>query len=358
MHQAVLSLFEPADTTNGSTSAKLVALGPNAREALDDKRGGGAASEQTLLGHLLWWSVSDAVRLTPEKLIAALQDATLDPRPLLPHSPSAPSALTRASDAAEVGRRRISEDRNGSPLDDEHFVNIMFRSAARGVKQMVTEVLDQANNRLFYQPLAGVELENGQLKIHKIVDGELLAPEADSISNLRAYYEFEKDRHDGEAVRRILGRILTRAQAIPLRNSGGMYFVPREHDDEVEKMKSFVDSVRETAEDAPSRTARQSRATSVPLVDTVEYRAVLADSLEEHVQKEASSLIAEMTRLIKSETTVTQKRQRGYIERVKKLKDDVSSYEELLEIRATEARANLEIAMKEAVALLEADTTR
>lgn len=356
MQQAALSLFTPADAANGSSN--VVALGPNAGQGLTKHTSPNGAAQQVLLGHLLWSSVSDAVRLKPAVLTTVLTEASLEPKGLLPHAPAAPSALTRAAAAAEVCRQRITEDRHGNALEDEHYVNVLFRSAARGVKQVVTEVLDASQNRLFYQPLASVELVRGDLHIRKIADGALLDAETDSISNLRAYYEFEKGRHDGEAVRRILGKVLTRAKAIPLRNSGGMYFVPRENEVQVEKMISFVDLVRERAEDAPSRSARPSRATSVPLVDTVEYRAVLADSLEEHVRKEASSLIAEMGRLLKGEAAVGTKRQRGYIERVRRLKESVASYEELLEIRATEARANLDLAMKEAVALLDTDTAK
>lgn len=363
-NQAVLSLFEPSGyaRSDGSSGSNVVALGPNARKkdlgggpSSGGRGGNGSPSRQTLLGQLLWWSVSDAVRLTPTELMMALDKASLEPRVLMPQAPSAPSALSRAAEAAAVTHRPITHDRHGNALEDETYANVLFRSATRGVKQMVTEILDPSEGRLSYEPLARVKLEDGDLEIRKIAEGALLKAETDSITHLRTYYAFEKGRHDGEAVRRILGKVLGAARAIPLRNSGGMYFVPREAGGEAEKILFFVDKVRETASDAPGRTARPSRAMSVPLVDTVEYRAVVADSLEEHVHKEAAGLIGEMSRLLKSDHAVTRKRQRGFVERVKKLKESVTSYEELLEVRATEARANLEVAMKEALALLDKD---
>ena len=330
-NQVVLSLFEPAEPGYGrsdaSTGSNVVALGPNARKKdFDGGPGGsrgngsggtrsGGGSHQTLLGQLLWWSVSDAVRLTPTELTSALDKASMDPRILMPQAPSAASALTRAAEAAAVTHRPVNHDRSGDVVENENYANVLFRSATRGVKQMVTEILDSSEGRLSYEPLARVKLEDGNLRVRRIGEGALLEAEADSIAHLRTYYALEKGRHDGEAVRRILGKVLGAARAIPLRNSGGMYFVPRETGGEAQKILSFVDEVRETATDAPGRTARPSRAMSVPLVDTVEYRAVVADSLEEHVQKEATGLIGEMSRLLKSDHAVTRKRQRGFVER-------------------------------------------
>ena len=91
---------------------------------------------------------------------------------------------------------------------------------------------------------------------------------------------------------------------------------------------------------------------SVPLVDREEYREIVADSLQAHVEKEARELVSEMSRLLKSDTAVTERRSRGFAERVKSLREGVSQYEELLEMRATVARTHLETAMKQARGLL------
>lgn len=347
MHQQALSLFETAD----NDGAKVIALGPKRREGLAGREPK-AASEDTLLGHLVWSSVSDAVRLTPAGLLAAIDSNLGDAESLLPQSPSPASALSRAAGASEVRLSRLTKDRNGSELSQETYANVLFRTAARGVKQMVTEILDASNNRLSYQPLAGVSLVDGSLKVERILDGDLLDVEVDAAANLHAYYARETGKYDGEAVRRVLGRVLRDASAIPLRSSGGMYFIPRENAGRARQVLEFVEEVRKSAEDAPGKVARASAAMSVPLVDTVEYREVLADSLDEHVAKESKALISEMARLLKGDAAITTKRQTKFVERVKKLKADVASYEALLEIRATDARSNLDLAMKEAQALL------
>jgi hypothetical protein len=90
---------------------------------------------------------------------------------------------------------------------------------------------------------------------------------------------------------------------------------------------------------------------TVPLVDREEYREVIAESLEDFVQKEARSLVEEMASL-RGQEGVGKRRAEGILGRVRSLKDSVKEYEELLETRSTEARANLEVASKQARALL------
>ena len=362
--QAAFDLFETS--ADPDKEPRITALGPNARKGLKDGGGPGSASDDVVLGELFWFSVSDAVRLKPEVLTAALEASKLDPERLVPRLPSPTSALSRAAEGAEVKRRRLAKDRSGADVEEELYVSVLLRTASRGVKQLVTEVLDAANSRLSYRPVAKVSpsYENGKpdgtVDVERDVseaggdvpDHELLEAEVDTIAGLRSFYAFEKDRHDGEAARRVLGRVLDDANAVPLRNSGGMYFVPEAHAEFARKTLLFVEEVRSRAENAPTRVARPSMAMKVPLVDREEYRKVIAESVEFFVQKEAESLIKEMASLVKGGKTVSGKRGRGFVERVRKLKENVSEYEELLQMQATEARAKLDIATREARAIL------
>ena len=353
-----LSLFD----VDEHGASNVVALGPGAAAARTErnasspsKDGSGdlTSGEDSMLGTLVWFSVSDAVRLTPDTLREAITEAGLEAAALMPQSRGGAAALSRASEAAEVRGARLYHDRHGAAIEKEMHANVLIRTAARGVKQIVTEILDAAERRLFYQPLATVKPteDGGELEVKVICDGQLLAVERAVVEHLRGYFDFEKDRHDAEGVRRVIGRVLYSAAAVPLRNSGGMYFIPRQHDYASRRLLSFVDEVRERAEDAPARKARPSRAMSVPLVDRQEYREVVSESLEEYVEKEAKALVKEMSGLLKGEQAVTPRRGRGFIERVSKLKEDVEAYEELLQMRASEARASLELAFKEARAL-------
>ncbi|MDP9475693.1 MAG: hypothetical protein M3R38_08385 [Actinomycetota bacterium] len=365
MNQVALDLFETSQ--NPDRDPGYIALGPNAREGLGrpEGEGPGSASEDVLLGELVWYSVSDAVRLAPETLGAAIAAANLDAKRLTPHLPSPSSALSRAAEAAEARRRIPAQNPAGNgTVETELYANVLLRTASRGVKQLVTEILDAANDRLSYRSVARVSpgYKNGKpdgtvLVERRVEDGDvsdddLLDVEVDAVANLKSFYDFERRRHDGEAARRVLGRVLSEANAVPLRNSGGMYFVPRDHSAYAKKILLFVEEVRVRAENAPTRQARASMAMKVPLVDREEYREVLAESLEFFVKKEAESLIKEMSSLLKADQAVSERRGRGFVERVRKLKENVSEYEELLQMHATEARANLDVAAREARALL------
>ena len=92
---------------------------------------------------------------------------------------------------------------------------------------------------------------------------------------------------------------------------------------------------------------------AVPLVDKEEYREVLADSLEEQIQRQSSSLIREMSAALKANRKITDGRQRDFVERVRGLSAMVSEYEALLEREIEGAKSDLELAHREAMALLE-----
>ncbi len=357
--QPVLELFDSSDTILEGKQASVVAIGPNMRGGKDGR--GNPPGEEQVLGQLLWYSISDALRMTPEVLSGAIEAAGMDPKALLPRAPTLSAALTRSAEGASAAHVRLAAARDGSPYDEEHFANVIFRATGRGNKQAVTEILNADRRRLFYEPFASVEVTHppgvtdGRLKVESLLGGKPPLPvEAKALEDLKGQLAFERHRHDGEAVRRVMTRALGWARAIPLRNSGGMYFLNRDHAREVEQLLSFVARVAETAASSPGRgiPAKKPRATTVPLVDREEYREVIADSLDDFVDKESRALINEMAALSASGEPVTKKRAEKLIGRVKELKGSVREYEELLETRATAAQANLDVAAKKARALL------
>lgn len=348
MNQPALSFFETHDS-----EATATAIGPESRHALrEGKNGNSTGGEEVLLGQLLWFSVSDAVRLTPERLREAMRVAGLDAERLAPGAPTAASALSRAAELAEVRLARLERGRSGEEIEEELYANVLFRTAARGIKQAVTEILDAAENRLSYEPLAALAVEDGAVRVEPLSERRALRVEEDALLRLRRAFAFEKGRHDGEAVRRVIERVRKEAVAVPLRNSGGMYFLPNDNP-AVKRLLRFVEEVRVRAQNAPGRTARASNAMSVPLVDRDASRRAVAESLEEYVEKEAKALVAEMSQLLKSGRKVKKGRAEALVGRVRRLKEGVADYEELLQTQATAARANLDVAAKEARAILE-----
>lgn len=359
---------------HGSPVGKVVALGARAARARKERQkarkgdpgntNGDGPTREEHLGTLVWFTISNALRLTHEELDRCITESSLDPTLLMPREPGPAAALTRAADDAAVSDAEITEDRHGNPLDKPLYVNVLYRNTGRGVKQAVTEVLeettkaagsaDHAVNRkkLAYKPLADCWVEDGELTVERVHTEDLLPPEIESLKDLRRYFTFEKTRHDGEKVRAVLGRAFDLSDAIRVKDSGGMYFVPRKAGDYPEKIQDFVGEVQERHEDSLARKARASTAFRLELVDNREYRELIEDSLEAHIKKESGALIAEMARTIKSDAGITLARQKSFIDRVKDLKESVISYEDLLEREATKARDDLDVAMKQATTLL------
>ncbi len=347
--QTVLSLFDSSDTILDGKRGNLVAVGPKVR-AVGPEDPAGEAKD---LGHLIWYSISDALRMTPEALSEAVEDAGMEPKSLLPRAPTLSSALSRAADAASTSHLPLAHDRAGEPYEGEHFANVIFRSTGRGNKQAVTEILNAEKRRLFYEPFAALEIEDGKLGVDWLLSGETPFPhETQALRALKENLAFERHRHDGEAVRRVILRCLRGANAVPLRNSGGMYLVNRNHPDEIDEILALVAHVAKTAGSSLSKQARTPRATTIPYADREDLREVLKESLEDFVDAESRSLIKEMADLSSSGENVTNKRAARLFSRVKDLKGSVEEYEELLQTRATDARANLDVASKKARALL------
>jgi hypothetical protein len=340
---------------------KVVALGPRLAEA---------KGEAGFLGHLLYYSVA-RTHLTREELAEALEDAGVDER-FLPRRISDRDAFRRAAKAAEETTTRHVPLGDpalfGGPLGCPH-ANVLLREvrATDGeiIRQVVREVVDAHDVRLSYSAVAQIELlpaptDDVEPTVKVLRFGAnpdnpggpgLLSAEEQSIEALLDGYDFGRKHHDSDAVRRVLHAVLSEANPVPLRGSGGLYFVPRTREETTRSVVRLAAEVEERAVKRRSGSGRSS-AVSVPLVDEEEYRDVITDSLQEQVARESRSLVDEMGRILKAEKRLSEKRQKEFVERVRALARNVVEYEALLETEISGARAGLELAGKAAMELL------
>jgi hypothetical protein len=96
----------------------------------------------------------------------------------------------------------------------------------------------------------------------------------------------------------------------------------------------------------------RSRMYSIPVVDAVEQREMVQESLEDQVRSHSQALIKEMAEIIQKGRKVTAKTAAQYIDRVKGLQGMVKEYEDILEREIISSQANLEAAMQQALSLL------
>ena len=330
-----------AKSVHEVAGAEVVAVGPGTAQ-----RPAAAA----FLGHLFWYSISEAHAPRGE-LLSAMEDAGLEER-FAPGEISARDAFRRVTSSLEVRKVALDAAANGRLFGTERrHANLLVRDVRSGggapVRQVVREVVDAVGVALDHRVVAQLELSGDRINAFPL-SSSLLPEERDLLDRAEDAFAFAKEHHDAGAVRRVVSCALAECSPVGLRASGGVYFVPREREPELRAIGRFIEEMKDRLGEA----ARRTIAMTVPLVDKEEYRDAIAASLDEQVEREANALIREMAEVLRSGKKITRRRHDDFFARVRALKGSVSEYEALLERDITDAKANLELAQREAVALL------
>ncbi len=229
------------------------------------------------------------------------------------------------------------------------------------VRHVVRETVDSENKRLSYEPVYELSLAGGSrpeslptgapeavpvVAARALVD-DVLDEERKLVEEVARSFEVERERYDSRAVRRLVTAILRDASPVNLTESGGVYFVPRDGGPTVRSLETLVEAVRELAPGG-----RRSKFETHYFVDKEEYREDLEDHLEEQIRDEASSLIDELSGILRGTSKITAKRQEGFIERFRGLKKTVEKYRGLLESELKGTSTNLELAEKQMLEMM------
>lgn len=299
--------------------------------------------EASFLGRILWFTVSD-MKVTYEQLKAAFNNAGIDEK-YLPKTISPRDAFRRATKVAEAKRIR---------LDNDRYLNLLVREVKMTddeiVRQLVREVVDSKNVRLEYLPVANMKLINDTDFITEpIVSRHELLNDED-IALLKVENEFDrcKDNYNGRHVRELVQNILAGCDPVAVRPSGGVYFVPEKYSQTVQGLSDMVKELSQYSIDS-----ERSRCYSVPVIDAVEHRVMVAESLEDQVKNDSQSLIGEMAKILKDGRNITQKTAEQYINKVKDLKKMVAKYEDMLNTEILNVQECMNIALEQAKKLLE-----
>jgi predicted DNA-binding protein (UPF0278 family) len=290
------------------------------------------------LGHLIWFTVTDC-RITRDTLAGIFDESGIDqkflPRPISPRD-----AFRRATSSGEVKK---------VPFTDETFLNIMVRDVTQGKnlieRQIVREVVDGKNTRLEYKPVGRMVLKDTD--IHYIPIEPMNAEERAAVERIKTAYEIEQDNYNGRAMRDIINDVLRGCKPVNVRPSGGVYFVPKEFEGTLENLQTFANKIS-----AFSVTKGKSRVYRVPVVNAEEQLQMLEESLEDQVKKSSETLIAEMTRILLEDKTVTQRLAVQYVDQAKGLRELVESYRDMLQTGILGAEADLEVVLAQAMELL------
>jgi hypothetical protein len=295
------------------------------------------------LGSLLWFTIAD-LRVTREELAVAILDAGIDqkhlPRPISPRD-----AFRRATKRVELKEH---------PLGDGRFLNLLVRDVAQDrekiVRYVVREIRDKQNVRLQFLPVVDLRLfdddPGATLAIIPLTD--LMDDERQAVERFRRDFEVEKMSYNGCTVRDIIMDVLQDCDPVKVRPSGGVYFTPEEHREKIEALKQLVGGLTKY-----NTNGHKSTLWSIPVINAEEQKEMLQESLEDQVRTDSESLVVEMLDLIEGgKRKITPALAQQYIERVQRLGNLVSKYEEMLQVQTVSAKANYELAMGQAIALL------
>ncbi len=341
-----------AKSIGDAAGAEVVALGAGSV--------GDHEQRLALLGYLFWFSVSE-MGVEREDLIGAMEDSGLEMR-FAPGEVSARDAFRRAT--SSLARSGVPMEENSQSRlfgTERRRANLLIRDVRTSgkciIRQVVREAVDSVGATLEHKVVAQLELTTTDGIVAFPLTSELLEDERNLLSKARPTFEKARLSYDSGAVRRMVFRIVSECAPVPLRASGGVYFVPAKHEPTIRCVERFVAELKDKlkqreSEESERRGLDRTLVMAVELVDRDDYRDAIAASLDEQVDREANALIREMADILKKQRSITKRRQEDFFARVRRLKKAVSEYEVLLEREVTDARANLELAQREAVSML------
>lgn len=287
------------------------------------------------LGQLTWYSIHD-VEATRQEIVDRLDRSGLTrsfvPRPILPVD-----AFRRATSELETRRQ---------PRQDGTFVNLLAREVAADrkevVRHLVREVVDSDNQRLSYTEIAKIRLDKRMdgISIQSMVP--LVDLESDALHEVSGRYARYLDTYQSRHLRELVLDILKTFLPVAVRPSGGVYFVPKERADDLDKLGTFV------------RSFSGSELWAVPVVDGGDTRRMIAHSVDRSVEDVAQRLVEQLRQTLARRGAVGLAEQRGAVEELQRLQTLTGRYEALLEEKMSTARANLEAAARQVRCLLEA----
>ena len=315
---------------------ELAALAAVAAEG-DGEQAQQSASQ---VGELFWYTLP-MLRVSPEALAAAYQQAGID-RAHLPGPIRAADAFRRATSALE----RVAE----AEMDGQKVhVNLLVRDAAndkeRIIRQAVAEVRNAAHARLAYTPAGQFELDKASgagtaFEMGGVCDlpdqAQALVREA-LTAFPGAFADAMRLLDDGH-VRRAIDGLMRAEHVIGVRPSGGVYFALQSRRTVVEQLDRLFAALRLAAEGA--------RFFAVPVIDVARQRQMVAEATLAHVRGEVDSLVREVDGILTEQAQgrkVRESTAERYLGELRRLGELVEEYRAATRDRTAEAAGALDL---------------
>lgn len=288
--------------------------------------------DATLLGRIAWFSVFDTTVAWAD-LVTFMAAAGIDAC-YAPKAPADVDVWRRVTTAAQSKR---NENADGT------YCNVLVRDVANDdykvLRRLVIETVDSTGHRLSYQETYDLVFDKLTNAMHanKLVSGPTVADQI--VFDAIASYSARRGTVNAEAIRTLIGRVFTAANATGLRPTGAVYFTPIAESHWVSKLERLAAYL-------PTTTVH-----SLPLVDEDGRQAdMVRDAVVDESVVELDAMLAEGKAMLSG--TVSPRRAATMLARGKQLRSKAVAYSELLDDSLSLMHARLELFDAQMMALI------
>lgn len=313
------------------------------------------------IGSLLWFSITGVidrtdgkrstvpVRVTRDLLAQWFDELKLNPAFLPPQIGKA-NAFRAASTDMD---RSYDIDANGRSAS--LMVREVLFDDERIVRHITMETRDRKGATLTYDKVCSItfyrgakargSVATGEHYKYRIVDG--LAPQDRAqvevlLKDLQARYDDLTVNLQSQAIRTVIRNYVTHLNAIPVKPSGGLYFIHNSHQDELNSLQALV-----------ARIGQGCSFSQCPLVDTSEQRTMLTEAFEDDVEDEVRLLLEDLAEVKdkakakgKTRDFVTPQSYAAAMNKWQRIAGRSAEYTDKLGLRQERAASALDVALK------------
>jgi hypothetical protein len=257
------------------------------------------------IGWLFWYIISEGQTSTARTHEAFSRSGLPDKYRMPDIRPV--DAYRRASKSIE-GRITLQDD-----VKVELLVRDVWHDKNEVVRYLVVESRHTSGRRLDYDPDAAMLRFDHN---YRTIDTDVRSSEpyvADAVNEFIKNYNLYLNTYDGPAKRRTVRAVLNDLAATSLKDSGGVYLVPRQNEELMFQLISFINDLPDC------------KAYKMPVEDTVEAR----DMVHDVVTNKAESILSEIRAALKADE-VPEQIARQLLERARQVKREVVLYQEIL----------------------------
>lgn len=300
-------------------------------------------SEETWLGTLCWYSLSDIA--VPHALIVQALDGM---GVTLPPEPADHDVFRRVTAKQKLTRVRRQDE-------PDKYYNYLLRELSTNEKitrRVVRETVDAKGSRLNYEEMIDLVFtrptkgQTGAVRPQFIMG---VNPDEQSkliADNVLTEYNSKRGTINAQGIREWIRHHLIANRAISVRPSGGLYFLSKENDGALTIVEALADAVNNEVG------AGTIDYHSLPLIDSGRQRAMVRRAFEADTAAAIDLQMEEITKLLSSGKKISPKRFEAITAEYERLRKRSEEYETLLSASLSDTKTRTEFFGKQLGALL------